>query len=393
MRKKFTIDKNAIFLIVIIIIAVTSLTVIIGRTIVDPFEQAVKNGSIINIAFIVEKDGKPVFTEVLLYYPQTARAALLDIPVETGLIIKSLNRTDRIDALYEKKRPTKYVSQIEDILKTTVDYYIVMDTSQFIHVVDLLEGCTVFIPESVNYELDGKRVFLPFGNVVLDGEKMLDFILYKDTSRPDWEYIGRFQDSIKTLVKNFGQHEDYLKLPSVLKALHKNISTNLPAKSLKNLLNSFAKVDSDKIIYQRLTGLLRIVDGKEMIFPLYDGDLVRDIVKQTLNALSNAESFVVEDKVFSMTILNGTPTRGLAKKASEVYSSFGYEVINVGNTDTTDELKTKIVTRAQYQNAAENVARVIKCDTIVYDDELVGSSNTDFVVILGKDFNGRYCVR
>ena len=248
MRKKFTIDKNAIFLIVIIIIAVTSLTVIIGRTIVDPFEQAVKNGSIINIAFIVEKDGKPVFTEVLLYYPQTARAALLDIPVETGLIIKSLNRTDRIDALYEKKRPTKYVSQIEDILKTTVDYYIVMDTSQFIHVVDLLEGCTVFIPESVNYELDGKRVFLPFGNVVLDGEKMLDFILYKDTSRPDWEYIGRFQDSIKTLVKNFGQHEDYLKLPSVLKALHKNISTNLPAKSLKNLLNSFAKVDSDKII-------------------------------------------------------------------------------------------------------------------------------------------------
>lgn len=386
-------DKNIIFLVIIIVIIIVTLAVVIARTIVEPFDEAVKNGSIINIAFILEKNGSPVFTEILLYYPQNARAALLDIPVETGLIIKSLNRTDRIDALYESKRPTKYLNQIEEILATTVDYYIVFDTEQFVHLVDILNGCTVFIPEAVTYELDEQQVHLPYGSLTLDGEKMLYFALYKDLSRPDWEYVGRYQDTVKALIKNIGLAATMLAIPSVKQKIKKYIHTNLPQRSLFALFSNFSNIDTDKIIYQRLTGLTRIVDNKEMIFPLYDGELVRDIVKQTLNALSNAESFVVEDKVFTMTILNGTATRGLAKKASEVYGSFGYEVVNVGNYESSEESKTRIIAKNQYQNAAENVARVIKCGMILYDDALIASSNTDFVIILGKDFNGRYCVR
>ncbi len=393
MKLRKSIDKNIIFLVVIIIITLVTFVVVIAKTIVEPFDEAVKNGSIINIAFILEKNGKPVFTEIFLYYPQNARAALLDIPVETGLIIKRLNRTDRIDALYESKHPEKYLNQIEEILQTNVDYYIVMDVNQFIHFVDLLEGCSVFIPEAVSYELDGQQVQLPYGNLTLDGEKMLYFVLHKDMSRPDWEYVGRCQDTIKALIKNIGVANESLKITSVKRAVIKNIKTNLPERSLFAMFASFAQIDTDKIIYQRLTGINRVVDNKDMIFPLYDGELVRDIVKQTLNALSNAESFVVEDKIFTMTILNGTPVRGLAKKASEVYSSFGYEVMNVSNFESTEEAKTRIIAKTQYQNAAENVARVIKCDMILYDDALIASSNTDFIIILGKDFNGRYCVK
>lgn len=393
MKLKKALDKNIIFLVIIIIITIVTLIVVIAKTIVEPFDEALKNGSIINIAFILEKDSKPVFTEIFLYYPQNARAALLDIPVETGLIIKRLNRTDRIDALYESKHTEKYLSQIEDILQTTVDYYIVMDENQFVHFIDLLEGCSVFIPEAVTYDLDGKQVHLPYGTVTLDGEKMLYYVLYKDISRPDWEYVGRYQDTVKALIKNISLLNENLKNSSVKRALLKNIKTNLPERSLFSMFTSFVQVDTEKIIYQRLTGINRVVDNKNMIFPLYDGELVRDIVKQTLNALSNAESFVVEDKIFTMTILNGTPVNGLAKKASEVYSSFGYEVMNVSNYESNEETKTRIIAKTQYQNAAENVARVIKCDMILYDDALITNSNTDFIIIIGKDFNGRYCVK
>ncbi|MDX9959470.1 MAG: LytR family transcriptional regulator, partial [Spirochaetia bacterium] len=87
------------FLVLIIILIVVSLVLLLSSLRVDPVQQAVQDELMINLALILERDGRPIATELLMYYPGNARGALLDIPVETGLIIQSLNRVDRIDAL------------------------------------------------------------------------------------------------------------------------------------------------------------------------------------------------------------------------------------------------------------------------------------------------------
>jgi hypothetical protein len=80
------------------------------RSAPTPWTKRMKSDRILNLAVVIEKEGKPVSTQLFLFYPSNGRGALLDVPGETGLIIKSLNRVDRIDVLYDKRRPKAYTS-------------------------------------------------------------------------------------------------------------------------------------------------------------------------------------------------------------------------------------------------------------------------------------------
>jgi hypothetical protein len=116
-------------------------------------------------------------------------------------------------------------------------------------------------------------------------------------------------------------------------------------------------------VLQRVTGIYRDVDGKRLLFPHYDGELVRDIVKQTFNALANSGSASPADKIFTIEILNGTPTKGLAKKAAEIFQSFGYDVVSVDNADREDYDKTQVLDRFANPDASKNIATVIRCSS------------------------------
>lgn len=160
---------------------------------------------------------------------------------------------------------------------------------------------------------------------------------------------------------------------------------------MRRLLSELSKLEADRIVLQRLTGAYRSVEGKQLLFPHYDGELVKDIVKQSLNALLNADATAVADKVFTLEILNGTSVRGLAQKAAEIFQSFGYEVVSVGNAPSTDESKTRVIDRYGDRASATTMANLIKCRQ-VEDENIPSASPADFVIILGKDFNGRNCV-
>lgn len=159
------------------------------------------------------------------------------------------------------------------------------------------------------------------------------------------------------------------------------------------LVAEFARMDLDRVVFQRVTGTYRAVEGVELLFPAWDGQLVKDIVKQTLNALLNAEATAVEDKVFTIEILNGTGQRGLAQRTAEIYASFGYEVVSVGNADRQDLAKTQVLYYLNDEAAASIVAGIIRCSNLDRATFVqTGGARADFVIILGRDFNGRYCV-
>ena len=124
------IDKSVFFLFLIVVLIVVSLFMLLSSLRVDPIEQAVQDELMINLALILERNGKPIATELLMYYPGNARGALLDIPVETGLIIQSLNRVDRIEALYDPASPRKYLEEISKLTGTVIEWYLVLDEAR-----------------------------------------------------------------------------------------------------------------------------------------------------------------------------------------------------------------------------------------------------------------------
>jgi anionic cell wall polymer biosynthesis LytR-Cps2A-Psr (LCP) family protein len=385
------VDKSILFLVAIVAIVTIAVFVMVASLRTDPVDDAVKEERIINIAIILERDGKPASTEILLYYPGNARAAMLDIPAETGLIIKSLNRVDRIDALYDQKSPKAYLEEIERLTGAMIDWYLIIDEPSLSALADLLDGFSVFLPNRVATVLDGKPAYLPSGLVVLDGRKTLIYASYEDPETSDTEIVAKRQALYQAALRRIGERSSFIFRDDVFPAIQQRFRTNLSRESLRKLLEEFTRLDADRIVLQRLTGAYRSVEGKQLLFPHYDGELVKDIVKQSLNALLNAEATAIADKVFTLEILNGTSVRGLAQKTAEIFQSFGYEVVSVGNAPTVDVATTSIIDRYGDRVSAVTVANVIKCRVVV-DEAVPTTSPADFVIILGKDFNGRNCV-
>lgn len=360
---------------------------------VEPIQRAIDDDTPMNIALIIDDAGKPISTQLLMYYPGNARGALLDIPGETGLIIRSINRVDRIDAVYDPADPKPFIAELEGLTGVGIDHYLVMSLQAYSELVDILGGVTIFVPNRISVERDGRREVVPLGLVVMDGAKIAIYARFRDAERLEAELVQRRQVLFQALLRRIGERAERLVHPDLRRALLDRMRSDLKDDSVMRLVAEFARMDLDRVVFQRVTGTYRSVEGVELLFPAWDGQLVKDIVKQTLNALLNAEATAVEDKVFTIEILNGTGQRGLAQRTAEIYASFGYEVVSVGNADRQDLAKTQVLYYLNDEAAASIVAGIIRCANLGQATFVqAGGARADFVIILGRDFNGRYCV-
>ena len=65
----------------------------------------------------------------------------------------------------------------------------------------------------------------------------------------------------------------------------------------------------------------------------------------------------------------------------------------MANASTTDVAKTSVIDVYDEPEAAARVADVIRCREVATESAEEGSgAPVDFIVVLGQDFDGRYCV-
>lgn len=389
------IDRSVFFLFFIFFVVLITGIILIFAMRTDPLQKSLSEDNILKVLIVVEKDNVPISTHILAYYSASNRAAMFDIPGETGLIIKSLGRVDRIDAVYVEKGIVEYKKEIESITGIKIPFAMEISLANFARLTDLLGGLDVFIALPVDIVVDGTRVLLPSGAVSLDGDKITQYISYKDELDQDEEIGSRKQRAVLALFKKLNDQSAMVFSKEVFPVVESCIKTALPSKSLKSMLMELSKIDSERLIPQRVTGSLREVDGQTLLFPFYDGQLLKDVIKQMLGGLAS-DVISAQERVYVLEILNGTKKQGLAGKTSELYAGFGYDIVGVNNADTSDYDQTVIIDRIGNENAAKSIGDIIQCSNIQtasielmqnFDDseELV-----DFTIILGKDFDGRY---
>ena len=235
---------------------------------------------------------------------------------------------------------------------------------------------------------------LPSGSVLLDGDKVRDYLLYEDEADAEGEAVTRKQKAVLAFLRSLYEHPEMLEKEQ-FKVFSPLLHGNVTGGNLKQLLEYLCKIDSERLVPQRLTGAVRIVDSKELLFPFRDGQQIKEIVGQTLAALASKEGTTLE-RVYALEVLNGTDVNGLARTASELYQSFGYDVIRVGNAAQTGVEHTVLIDRIGNEAVAKIVGQVVRCENIesaqIGDDHSGSETNVDFTLILGKDFNG-YSVR
>ena len=394
--------KHIVFFALIVCVLTAAALILFFSLKTNPVEEALKNDQIIKLLFVLKNDDEALFTMLMAYYPVSHRGALIDIPGNTGAIYASLSskdrqgRVDRIDAVYKERGIEVYRSEIEKMLGMNIPFTIEIDLDRFSELTDLLGGLRVFVPYPIDDVVDGVPYLLPSGSVMLDGDKIRTYMLYSDKDASNIDRQDRLQNAAVAFLSALNARRFDIFKRNVFPVYASRFRSNIKDEGLYSLLQQISKIDAERLFPQSVTGSLRTVDGKLLLFPYYDGQLIKDVLKQTVSALVS-ETEVVHSRIYVLAIQNGTPVQGLAKNTAALLQSAGYDILTTSNADKNDYEKTFIIDHIGNGEVAKNLGDFIRCSNIVTaevkkDDDapLEAATLVDFTVVLGRDFDGRY---
>jgi len=389
--------KSLIFLISIIFVLIALVVVVTIALRTDKVAENIESDQVVKILMVFSDDkGNALATDVFVYYPISRKAALINILGNTGGIYKSIGRVDRIDAIYKEKGIDIYKSEIESLIDMEIPFSMDISLSNLGLLTDLFGGMKFFVPFPVDVTVsENERWLLPSGAVVLDGEKVEVYMQYilPDESVSNQE--ERRQNVVVAFLNGLKENKSIILGKNNFTTFAQKINSNIDDENLMRLIDEISDVDAERLTPQAITGSLRVVDGQTLLFPYYNGQLIKDVVKQTLTSLLTMDE-VSQNRVYVLDIQNGTLTQGLARNTSALLQSAGYDVLQTSNADKSDYEHTVIINHIGNKEAAEALGNFIHCYYIVDEEvkpEEAGvftAADVDFTVILGKDFDGRY---
>jgi anionic cell wall polymer biosynthesis LytR-Cps2A-Psr (LCP) family protein len=389
-RRNRRAERSIILLaLIFVVLTATSLYAFLQLR-VDQISDSLKKKLPINVLFIVSDRDAPLYFEVFFYNPETKRGALFHVPTNLGGMIQQLNRVEGIGALYSRSNPGPLKKRLEEILGVSIPCVIDIGTEDLRRLVDLIGGLNTFIANPVDMEWKGRRILLPSGSVTLDGDKAIDFVSYEDSMESEADNVGRKQKLLQALLRGLGENSVFLQQRAVFRVFSSLLRTNLPSRALGSFVAEMGKFDAERMILQRVLGTNRLVDGRALLFPHQEGGLLREAVKQTMEANASSEYVPPEELTITVEVLNGTKTQGLAAGASAIFNSYDLEVLAPGNAESDSYDNTVVLDRKGKLEDAKRVADIIHCTRVYTQLDPQMDQAVDVTVILGKDFDGRY---
>ncbi|MCR4736052.1 MAG: LCP family protein [Treponema sp.] len=400
MRKIRDEQKGLIFILLILVLVIAVSIFFIFSLHTNEVKEYLKKESSIRMLILVEdEDSKALFSTVLLYYPSSKKGALLNLPGYTGAIYESLGRVDRLDSVYNEAGISAFKSEVEKLLGITIPFYNVISLEDFIHLSDVLSGMRVFIPSPIDCSApDGERWLLPSGAVNLDGDKISIYLRYRLEDETEADLQERYQNVMSAFFSGLHDKRYILFEKGNFKKICPWFKTDLKYEEEEYLFATIADIDTESIIHQSISGSVRNVEGHQLLFPLNNGENLRNSVKQVASMLVSGDGSFTS-RVYVLEIQNGTNVQHLARDTQRLFQQAGYDVLPAVNADSNDYEETVIIDHIGDEESAKTVGAFIHCTNIVQSDSSIAVESTsekasvDFTIILGKDFNGQYVVK
>ncbi|MBQ9626552.1 MAG: LCP family protein [Treponema sp.] len=361
----------------------------------DSVKDKLKTDPIIKSLILLEDGDKVIFTDVFLAYAESGKGALVSVPGNTGGIYSSLGRVDRIDAVFEEKGLAAYKSEVEKLVDMDLTYVIEIQLKDFERLADLLGGLGVFIPQPVDERgPNGEIWLLPSGAVNLFGEKVHTYMTYRAGDDDEDSLQERRQSMLVALLASLRKNKNIVFKRENFKEFSSLFTSNLSQKDFSELLEIITRIDYERVTQLEVTGLNQSVDGKILLYPFRNGDFIKEVVRRAVSSII-AASGSSSDRAYVLEIQNGTKVQGLARNTQILLQGAGFEVLNVSNAPSNDYEQTEIVDLIGNRDAAKSLGDFIRCSKITEarvaaEGENVETPNFDFILILGRDFDGRY---
>ena len=155
----------------------------------------------------------------------TKEVSILSIPRDTKVQIAGKG-VDKINSAYAYGDINTTKETVENFLKVRIDYYVLVDFTDFKELVDSLGGITMNVEphiSAVRPELHGKT-----GVSKLTGDEALIYVRFRQDSESEGGRMKRHREAITAIINEALNPSNILQAPTVLNQLRKNVKTDIP---------------------------------------------------------------------------------------------------------------------------------------------------------------------
>lgn len=308
---------------------------------------------------------------------------VLSIPRDTRVWSPSRQRWERINAVYAHGGANLTMEAVSQLVGVPVRYYVHTDFQGFQELVDILGGVEITVEKRMQYvdKAQGLEIDLAPGRQVLNGEKALQYVRYRD-GLGDISLVDPFGDQyggrverqrkfVEALASKTLSPSSLVKLPQLLTSISRIVDTNLPWETMLTLAVSAGKFSIDNMQTAVLPGNSQVInDGWYWIVNDQKAAAVIDSVVKG------------KPEPLQLVVLNGNGRAGIAGQVSDLLREYGYTVVSTGNADHYDHATTLVMTAPRNVERVKPLAEFLGAS--IQEVEGVGAEVT---VIIGKDFN------
>ncbi len=251
--------------------------------------DAPKKGGVVNIlALGTDEGGDRCDTIMLLNINgETGKVNILSIPRDTAIASRNSNGSIRYNSsgvpVYNKinsylaigKQEVKkgeltvpeelVVRKVKEITGLPIHYFVTVDFSGFINIIDALGGVDFDVPENMNYDdpVQNLHIHLKKGMQHLDGQAAHDFVRYRNYNdgRADLARVEAQQAFIKALVKQKLTASNLARIDEIYEIVGENVRTNYSFEALMGSFGTIADLTSDKITMYVLPNTPKYIGG------------------------------------------------------------------------------------------------------------------------------------
>ncbi|NLL48045.1 MAG: LCP family protein [Firmicutes bacterium] len=313
----------------------------------------------------------------------TGEAGVVSIPRDTRVWIPSRQRYERINAAFAHGGPAMALEAVSHLLGTPVEYYVHTDFQGFEKLVDVLGGVEINVTRRMQYvdKAGGLEIDLRPGVQVLDGEKALQYVRYRDRLG-DVSLVDPFNDAydgrverqrqfFEALVSQTLSPSSIVKLPQLVTQVFRIVNTNLPWDRVLSLAMSATKFSADKVQTAVLPGNSEVLNNAW--YWIINEEKAKHVIDTVIHG---------KPEPLKLVVLNGNGRSGIAQEVADLLSYYGYDVVSLGNADHFNFATTQVVVSPQDAERVKPLA-----DYLGASIEESGTEHARVTVIIGKDYS------
>lgn len=202
---------------------------------------------------------------------------LFSIPRDSRLNVPGYG-FDKVNHAYARGGISLLKETLEKSLGISIPYFVEVGYDGFEEVIDLLGGVEIEVEEDLRYtdRAQGLVIDIPAGKQVLDGEKALQYVRYRNNKLGDIGRIQRQQKFIQAIVDEVSDLSNITKAKEILSSINQALVTNMNIEDMVRFLIWFDGLEEKSVEFGLMPGESAYIEGVSYWEP--DLDEARELI-------------------------------------------------------------------------------------------------------------------